>query len=347
MAAQYPGQTANDLTEAEKQSVSALSTLAAGLVSGLAGNSTASAASGAQSGRNAVENNFLSSDMYALNRKVKAAREKGEDIAPILEEVRKQAEKDREKQAASCQDHPDMCAFGRDVANDAYSSYLENGFLLGIDSDVARFVQQETAKDNAVIDRYASEFGKDLAVASEGEALLAGAGVSAVLPGKAGGSARDAKLSQSEINEIVNTPKAPQSSQIIKSYGPYEVGPLGNPNDLRAPASTFRSGSYTEKVAERDVYLYRDYGGDAKVDGRYWTPEPSKGPLQSQLDSAVLPEWGNTFQNKAIIKIPKGTKYYEGPAAVQTGTKETYTTLHGGGTQIFLPNPKTEWNIKK
>ncbi|GKV92918.1 MULTISPECIES: VENN motif pre-toxin domain-containing protein [Pectobacterium] len=62
MAAQYPGKTANDLTEAEKQSVSALSTLAAGLVSGLAGNSTASAASGAQSGRNAVENNSLSGD---------------------------------------------------------------------------------------------------------------------------------------------------------------------------------------------------------------------------------------------------------------------------------------------
>ncbi|MEI7123500.1 hemagglutinin repeat-containing protein, partial [Pectobacterium versatile] len=47
----YPGKTANDLTEEEKQSVSALSTLASGLVSGLAGNSTASAASGAQSGR--------------------------------------------------------------------------------------------------------------------------------------------------------------------------------------------------------------------------------------------------------------------------------------------------------
>ncbi|WP_305888789.1 hemagglutinin repeat-containing protein [Pectobacterium aroidearum] len=62
MATQYPGKTANDLTEAEKQSVSVLSTLAAGLVSGLAGNSTASAASGAQSGRNAVENNFLSTE---------------------------------------------------------------------------------------------------------------------------------------------------------------------------------------------------------------------------------------------------------------------------------------------
>ncbi|WP_433916015.1 hemagglutinin repeat-containing protein [Pectobacterium jejuense] len=207
MADQYPGKTANDLTEEEKQSVSALSTLASGLVSGLAGNSTASAASGAQSGRNAVENNYLSSDMYSLDRKVKAAKEKGEDIAPILEEARKQAENDRKKQIASCQDNPDTCAFGRDVANDAYNAYLENGFLQGIDSDVARFVQQETAKDNAVIDRYASEFGKGLAVASEGAALLAGAGVGVALPGKAGGSARDSKLSPSKINEIVNTPK--------------------------------------------------------------------------------------------------------------------------------------------
>ncbi|MEI7357356.1 hemagglutinin repeat-containing protein, partial [Pectobacterium versatile] len=48
MADQYPGKTTNDLTEEEKQSVSALSTLASGLVSGLASNSTASAASGAQ-----------------------------------------------------------------------------------------------------------------------------------------------------------------------------------------------------------------------------------------------------------------------------------------------------------
>jgi filamentous hemagglutinin len=42
--------------------------------------------------------------------------------------------------------------------------------------------------------------------------------------------------------------------------------------------------------------------------------------LQSQLDSAVLPEWGNTFQNQAVIKKPKKTTYYEDSAAAQTGT---------------------------
>lgn len=69
--------------------------------------------------------------------------------------------------------------------------------------------------------------------------------------------------------------------------------------------------------------------------------------MQSQLDSAVLPEWGNTSQNQAVMKIPKGTVYYEGAAAAQTGIKGTHPTLLGGGTQIFLPTPQNEWIIKK
>ena len=56
----YPGRKVSELTETEKQTVSALGTLAAGLAGGLAGDSTAAVISGAQGGRNAVENNFLS-----------------------------------------------------------------------------------------------------------------------------------------------------------------------------------------------------------------------------------------------------------------------------------------------
>ncbi len=59
MAQLYPGKTTSELTETEKQTISALGTLAAGLAGGLTGNSTADAVSGAQTGKNAVENNFL------------------------------------------------------------------------------------------------------------------------------------------------------------------------------------------------------------------------------------------------------------------------------------------------
>ncbi len=56
----YPGIKREDLTEEQRQTISALGTLAAGLAGGLAGGSTADAVAGAQAGKNAVENNNLS-----------------------------------------------------------------------------------------------------------------------------------------------------------------------------------------------------------------------------------------------------------------------------------------------
>ncbi|WP_304621876.1 MULTISPECIES: VENN motif pre-toxin domain-containing protein [unclassified Pantoea] len=55
----YPGKVVSDLLETEKQTISALGTLAAGLAGGVVGNSTADAVAGAQAGKNAVENNLL------------------------------------------------------------------------------------------------------------------------------------------------------------------------------------------------------------------------------------------------------------------------------------------------
>ncbi|HDL8241695.1 TPA: VENN motif pre-toxin domain-containing protein [Yersinia enterocolitica] len=55
----YPGINREDLTEEQRQTISALGTLAAGLTGGLAGGNTADAVAGAQAGKNALENNFL------------------------------------------------------------------------------------------------------------------------------------------------------------------------------------------------------------------------------------------------------------------------------------------------
>ncbi|WP_428980777.1 VENN motif pre-toxin domain-containing protein, partial [Erwinia amylovora] len=56
----YPGTDRNQLTEEQKQTVSTLGTLAAGLAGGLTGGSAADTVAGAQAGKNAVENNALS-----------------------------------------------------------------------------------------------------------------------------------------------------------------------------------------------------------------------------------------------------------------------------------------------
>jgi len=55
----YPGKAVGDLSETEKQQISALGTLAASLAGGVVGDSTADAVAGAQVGKNAVENNYL------------------------------------------------------------------------------------------------------------------------------------------------------------------------------------------------------------------------------------------------------------------------------------------------
>ncbi len=56
----FPGKKVSDLTESEKQQVSALSQLAAGLAGGLTTGDMAGAITGSQAGKNAVENNALS-----------------------------------------------------------------------------------------------------------------------------------------------------------------------------------------------------------------------------------------------------------------------------------------------
>jgi filamentous hemagglutinin len=55
----YPGVPKDKLTEEQKQTISALGTLAAGLVGGIAGDSSADAVAGAQAGKNSLENNNL------------------------------------------------------------------------------------------------------------------------------------------------------------------------------------------------------------------------------------------------------------------------------------------------
>jgi filamentous hemagglutinin len=54
----FPGRDINSLTEGEKQEVSALSQLAAGLAGGIASDSTAGVVAASQAGKNAIENNF-------------------------------------------------------------------------------------------------------------------------------------------------------------------------------------------------------------------------------------------------------------------------------------------------
>ena len=69
VAVMYPHTKISDLTESQKQTVSALSQMAAGLAGGLTSNSSLGAGAGAAAGKNAVENNSLSGDQARATAK--------------------------------------------------------------------------------------------------------------------------------------------------------------------------------------------------------------------------------------------------------------------------------------
>ena len=85
--------------------------------------------------------------------------------------------------------------------------------------------------------------------------------------------------------------------------------------------------------------LYRVYGGKVEALGNYWTPVKPLGQLQSQIDLALKPEWGNTADLMTTILVPKGEIIYQGIASSQG-------SLVGGGMQVYIPKVRSEWVIK-
>ena len=85
----YPGTDRSDLTETQRQTISALGTLAAGLAGGVAGDSTAGVVAGAQAGRNAVENNSLADIAQAQSEGKTLEQKAGEYVEAENERYKK------------------------------------------------------------------------------------------------------------------------------------------------------------------------------------------------------------------------------------------------------------------
>ncbi|EFD1036342.1 filamentous hemagglutinin N-terminal domain-containing protein [Escherichia coli] len=106
IATQMYGKPVSELSETEKQTVSTLATVAAGLAGGLVGDSGASAVAGAQSGKTTVENNLLGGSELLQTEK---AKEHGADVL-------------------SCSENPsgEACKRGQ-AENKAYAAALATG----------------------------------------------------------------------------------------------------------------------------------------------------------------------------------------------------------------------------
>jgi hypothetical protein len=65
--------------------------------------------------------------------------------------------------------------------------------------------------------------------------------------------------------------------------------------------------------------------------------------LQSQLDNALNPAWGNTAENYSIIRVPQGAEVFEGVVGPQP--LEGGGSLLGGGSQVYIPQVDPDWLI--
>ncbi|CAI1048294.1 Possible hemagglutinin (DUF638) [Serratia grimesii] len=106
---QYYGKDPSALTEAEKQNVSALSQLAAGLAGGLVADSTAGAVGGSVAGKTAVENNFLS--VTQLDNFAQKSRTcEGAACQQVIQDMVETNLKQQKEMLAFCSSQPAQCA---------------------------------------------------------------------------------------------------------------------------------------------------------------------------------------------------------------------------------------------
>ncbi|MGQ8886175.1 hemagglutinin repeat-containing protein [Serratia sp. TSA_105.2] len=139
----FPGKTAEQLSESEKQQVSALSQLAAGLAGGLVTGDTAGAVTGGQAGKNAVENNALSDIVDAVSQ--------GKTPQQVAEE-RVDAENERYKQQNCAGMSAEVCSVKmyterREELKDILSTGADFVPVVG---DIKSFAEAQSALDYLV-----------------------------------------------------------------------------------------------------------------------------------------------------------------------------------------------------
>ncbi len=201
------GKPVSELSETEKQTVSALSTLAAGLAGGLAGDSSADAVAAAQSGKTTVENNYLSSsEARQLDKELSECKAKGGDCTWVVEKYIEMSNKNSRELIDACTGGGVACVTWEEliqgatnVAKDAHPSQIRLDEKLKDPSTVAlvnylngtdlKFLQENITMGDRILDVVSSPSswpvfvlgGKALVTntVTNGKELLIAAGASA------------------------------------------------------------------------------------------------------------------------------------------------------------------------
>ena len=181
----YPG--VEKLSEEQKQTVSALASISAGMAGGIATGNTAGVATGAGAGKNAVENNYLSSTQaLTFDKELSDCRKSGGDCLAVIDKWKKVSDEQSVTVDEQLKDDP-LTAVGwdKEVAEGGYDMTQRPGWLGNIGAEVMTsdeakaYVQQWNGQDLAKIDVNSPEWMKYAVFVSdpENQAMLASGGL--------------------------------------------------------------------------------------------------------------------------------------------------------------------------
>ncbi|WP_455818042.1 hemagglutinin repeat-containing protein [Pseudomonas cerasi] len=104
------------LSQADKEQLSLMGTIAAGAAGAMAGNSSAAATTGALAGKNAVENNYLHADQaLTFDKEMQACRSTGENCQSVIDKWKKISDEQSAQVDSNLKDKP-LTAEGWDKA---------------------------------------------------------------------------------------------------------------------------------------------------------------------------------------------------------------------------------------
>ncbi|SDZ34247.1 hemagglutinin repeat-containing protein, partial [Pseudomonas sp. NFIX28] len=144
----YGGVSNEELTPEQKQTISVLSTLAAGIAGSAVGKDALNAVAAAQVGKNAVENNLLSSkNVMDLRTELVEANKKGESTEAIWEKYKNLSAEQRAEMLAGCAGTGGFCTL-------SYQSEAEGGIQIADGVSSLRWLFGLSKEDAARLNQF-------------------------------------------------------------------------------------------------------------------------------------------------------------------------------------------------
>ncbi|MEQ4925511.1 VENN motif pre-toxin domain-containing protein [Proteus hauseri] len=229
------GKTPEELTETEKQNISAWATLASGIAGGLISDNSAGVANAAQAGKVVVENNYLSSKNVAdMKKELEEADKTGEDKTGIYDKYSKISKENRDKAIAEIESGGSFDAIGTwvdlnggvNVADSLKWIALFDDLSTEDRSQLVNFVKAENSEsaqaiyDSLSVTAKVALYTKDAADNMGVGGAIPGSGVSVVgiKGGVNKGSNNGTQSSEGKPNSSQNTNRNNNSNQLNQTY---------------------------------------------------------------------------------------------------------------------------------